>query len=123
MSYYRESPSYSRRSPPRVERELLEEELSLKNALRTETETRRLLDEISLLQIKLRKSEDLEVKVETLLKQNSILTQENDQLSRELSERRYEVERIKSTSVQIQERDSIKLGSLSEAYNTLALDL
>lgn len=91
MSYYRESPSYSRRSPPRVERELLEEELSLKNALRTETETRRLLDEISLLQIKLRKSEDLEVKVETLLKQNSILTQENDQLSRELSERRYEV--------------------------------
>lgn len=123
MSYYRESPSYSRRSPPRVERELLEEELSLKNALRTETETRRLLDEISLLQIKLRKSEDLEVKVETLLKQNSILTQENDQLSRELSERRYEAERIKSTSVQIQERDSIKLGSLSEAYNTLALDL
>lgn len=123
MSYYRESPSYSRRSPPRVERELLEEELSLKNALRTETETRRLLDEISLLQIKLRKSEDLEVKVDTLLKQNSILTQENDQLSRELSERRYEVERIKSTSVQLQERDSIKLGSLSEAYNTLALDL
>lgn len=123
MSYYRESPSYSRRSPPRVERELLEEELSLKNALRTETETRRLLDEISLLQIKLRKSEDLEVKVETLFKQNNILTQENDQLSRELSERRYEVERIKSTSVQIQERDSIKLGSLSEAYNTLALDL
>lgn len=37
MSYYRESPSYSRRSPARVERDLIEEEVSLKNALRSES--------------------------------------------------------------------------------------
>lgn len=36
MSYYRDSPTqYSRRSPPRIERELIEEELNLKNALRS----------------------------------------------------------------------------------------
>jgi hypothetical protein len=38
MSYYRESPShYSRRSPPRLEREMIEEEINLKNALRSES--------------------------------------------------------------------------------------
>jgi hypothetical protein len=46
MSYYRESPSHStyRRSPPRIERELIEEELNVKSALRSEAENRRLLD-------------------------------------------------------------------------------
>ena len=85
MSYYRESPSHSRRSPARVERDLIEEEVTLKNALRSESENRRLLDEIALLQIKLRKTEELELKVEGLLKQNSLLAQDNDQLARELA--------------------------------------
>lgn len=48
-----------------------------------------MLDEISLLQIKLRKTEELELKVEGLIKQNSHLAQDNDQLAREVSERRY----------------------------------
>ncbi len=83
MSYYRDSPShYSRRSPPRIERDLIEEEINLKNALRSESENRRLLDEISLLHIKLRKTEELELKVDGLIKQNSLLTQDNDQLAR-----------------------------------------
>lgn len=64
MSYYRESPLQSlqasyRRSPPKLERELIEEEINLKNALRSESDNRRLIDEISLLQIKLRKTEEL----------------------------------------------------------------
>lgn len=104
MSYYRESPSYSRRSPARVERDLIEEEVTLKNALRSESENRRLLDEIALLQIKLRKTEELELKVEGLLKQNSLLAQDNDQLARELAERRFEAERLKSGVAQAQER-------------------
>ena len=72
-----------------MERELIEEELALKNALRSEAENRRLADEISVLHIKLRKTEELEVKVEGLLKQNSVLVAENEQMARELSERRY----------------------------------
>lgn len=38
MSFYRESPTRSyKRSPPRIERELIEEELHLKNAFRSES--------------------------------------------------------------------------------------
>lgn len=85
-----------------MERDLIEEEINLKNALRSEAENRRLLDEISLLQIKLRKTEELELKVDGLIKQNSLLTQDNDQLARELAERRYELERLKANTVQLQ---------------------
>jgi FtsZ-binding cell division protein ZapB len=96
MSYYRESPPhYSRRSPARVERDIIEDEINLKNALRSEAENRRLVDEISLLQIRVRKTEELENKVDSLIKQNSMLSQDNDQLARELAERRYELERVK----------------------------
>jgi regulator of replication initiation timing len=54
-----------------------------------------LVDEISLLQIRVRKTEELENKVDSLIKQNSMLSQDNDQLARELAERRYELERVK----------------------------
>lgn len=61
MSYYRDSPGkrspYSR-SPVKgldSERDFIEEEIRLKNAYRSEAENRRLLDEISILQIKTRK--------------------------------------------------------------------
>jgi hypothetical protein len=72
-----------------------------------------LLDEIALLQIKLRKTDELEAKCDGLLKQNSLLGQDNDQLARELSERRYEVERFRANTVQLQERDAIKSGQLA----------
>lgn len=121
MSYYRESPSHStyRRSPPRIERELIEEEISLKNALRSESDNRRMLDEIALLQIKLRKTDELEAKCDSLIKQNSLLAQDNDQLARELSERRYELERLKSNTVQLQERDAVKTTQLAEVNRSL----
>lgn len=59
--------------------------------LRNESEIRRLNEELSLLHIKLRKTDELESKVESLIKQNSLLAHENDQLARELGERRYEL--------------------------------
>jgi hypothetical protein len=123
MSYYRESPSYSRRSPARVERDLIEEEVTLKNALRSESENRRLLDEIALLQIKLRKTDELELKVEGLLKQNSLLAHDNDQLARELAERRFETERLKSGVAQAQEREALRTGQLAEDNHSLALEV
>jgi hypothetical protein len=46
--------------------------------------------------------EELEDKYDVLLKQNGILAQSNDQLAAELSERRYEIERIKAGTVQVQ---------------------
>ena len=63
--------------------------------------------------------EELELKNEGLIKQNSMLTQDNDQLARELAERRYELERLKSNTVQLQERDAIKTGQLSEVNRSL----
>jgi len=48
-----------------------------------------------------------------------MLTQDNDQLARELAERRYELERLKSNTVQLQERDAIKTGQLSEVNRSL----
>ena len=61
----------------------------------------------------------MELKNEGLIKQNSMLTQDNDQLARELAERRYELERLKSNTVQLQERDAIKTGQLSEVNRSL----
>ena len=48
-----------------------------------------------------------------------MLTQDNDQLARELSERRYELERLKANTVQLQERDAIKTTQLSEVNRSL----
>lgn len=48
-----------------------------------------------------------------------MLTQDNDQLARELAERRYELERLKSNTVQLQERDAIKATQLSEVNRSL----
>lgn len=56
-----------------------------------------------------------------LIKQNSLLAQDNDQLARELAERRYELERLKSNTVQLQERDAIKTGQLAEVNRSLEL--
>ena len=42
------------------------------------------------------------MKNDALIKQNSMVTQDNDQLARELSERRYELERLKANTVQLQ---------------------
>jgi FtsZ-binding cell division protein ZapB len=46
-------------------------------------------DDLALLQIKVRHTNELEEKVESLLRQNSQLARDNDELARELSERRY----------------------------------
>lgn len=46
-------------------------------------------DELALLQIKVRHTNELEDKVESLIRQNSQLARDNDELARELSERRY----------------------------------
>ena len=59
------------------------------------------------------------MKNDALIKQNSMLTQDNDQLARELSERRYELERLKANTVQLQERDAIKTTQLSEVNRSL----
>ena len=57
------------------ERDYIEEEMHIKNAFRSESENRRLIDEISLLQIKLRKTDELELKCDSLIKQVSLLSQ------------------------------------------------
>lgn len=75
------------------------------------------------MQIKLRKTEELELKVDGLIKQNSMLTQDNDQLARELSDRRYELENLKNISVQHQERDSIKSAQLCEVNRSLEFSI
>ena len=59
------------------------------------------------------------MKNDALIKQNSMVTQDNDQLARELSERRYELERLKANTVQLQERDAIKTTQLSEVNRSL----
>lgn len=71
----------------------------------------------------MRKTDDLEVKCDGLLKQNSHLAQDNDQLARELAERRYELERLKVNSLQLQERDAIKTGQLAEVNRSLELEI
>jgi hypothetical protein len=44
-------------------------------------------------------------------------------LARELSERRYEVERLKGNTAQLQERDAIKTAQLSEVNHSLELEI
>lgn len=39
----------------------------------------------------MRKTDELETRCEALIKQNAMITAENDQLAKQLSERRYEV--------------------------------
>jgi hypothetical protein len=96
MSRYRGSPSKSPfRSPPRLyeaERDaIIEDELRLKSAIRVESDFRRVSDELALLQVKVRHTNELEDKVESLLRQNSQLARDNDELARELNEKRYEL--------------------------------
>lgn len=52
-----------------------------------------------------------------------MLSQDNDQLARELAERRYELERLKINTVQLQERDTIKTTQLSEVNRSLELEI
>ena len=52
-----------------------------------------------------------------------MLTQDNDQLARELAERRYQLERLKANTVQLQERDAIKTTQLSEVNRSLELEI
>lgn len=75
------------------------------------------------MQIKLRKTDELEAKCDSLLKQNSILAQENEHFGRELAERRYEIDRLRSNSVQLQERDTIKTAQLSEMNRSLEIEI
>jgi len=96
MSRYRGSPSKSPfRSPPRAystERDAaIVDELRLNSAIRAESDYRRINDELSLLQIKVRHTNDLEDKVESLIRQNNQLARDNDELARQLSERKYEI--------------------------------
>lgn len=44
-------------------------------------------------------------------------------MARELAERRYDVERLKSNTVQLQERDAIKTNQLGEINRSLELEI
>ena len=44
-------------------------------------------------------------------------------MARELAERRYEIERLKSNTAQLQERDAVKTGQLSEVNHSLGLEV
>lgn len=105
------------------EQVLLEDELAIKKQLRVEGENRRLSDELSILRLKLRKLEELEDKYDGLLKQNSLLAQGNEQLSAELADRRYELERIRAGSAQVQEREMFKQGQLLEVSRSLEVEV
>ena len=76
-----------------------------------------------MLQIRTRKIDELEGRCEALAKQNSLLTLENDQLAKELSERRYEVERIRGSAAQLQERDAFKSLQLDEINRSLEIEI
>lgn len=87
MSRYRGSPSRSPfRSPARMyetERDaIIEDEIRYKSAIRAESDARRINDELAMLQIKVRQTQDLEARVESLVRQNSQLARDNDELSR-----------------------------------------
>lgn len=72
-----------------------------------------------MLQVKVRHAQDLEARVESLVRQNSQLARDNDELSRELSERRYEIERIRSSANDHADRDALKMGQLYETNKSL----
>lgn len=88
-----------------------------------EGENRRLSDELSILRLKLRKMEELEDKFEGILKQNALLAQNNEQLSMELNDRRYELERLRAGSAQAQEREVLKQGQLLEVSRSLEVEI
>jgi regulator of replication initiation timing len=57
-------------------------------------------DDLALLQLKVRHTNDLEERVEVLMRQNTQLARDNDELARELNERRYEIERIRAAATE-----------------------
>lgn len=76
-----------------------------------------------MLQVKVRHTNDLEDKVENLLRQNNQLARDNDELARELSEKRYELERLRISASEHHERESIRNGQLYEANKSLELEI
>jgi hypothetical protein len=61
--------------------------------------------------------------VDGLIKQNSLLAQDNDQLARELAERRYEGERLKAGAAQAQEREAVRTVQLAEVNHSLEIEV
>ena len=128
MSRFRGSPGRSPyRSPARLyetERDaIIEDELRYKSALRQESDARRMADEIALLQTRVRQVAELEDRCDGLVKQNALLARENDDLARQLNERRYENERMRAASIDHQERDAMKNGQLYEMNKGLELEI
>ena len=78
-------------------------------------------DEISMLQVRARQTSELEDRCDALMKQNALLGRENDDLARQLNERRYENERLRAVSIDHQEREAIKNGQLYEMNKSLEL--
>lgn len=100
----------------------MEDEIALKKGIAMEAEHRRLLDEVSILRLKLRKTEDLEIKHEGLLKQIALLSADNDRLLVEINERKMETDRLKLTYAQVHDRENFKVTKLSEQTNLLKLE-
>lgn len=78
MSRFRGSPSRSPyRSPARLyetERDaIIEDEIRYKSALRAETDARRMGDELTMLQARVRHTNELEDRCDALVKQNALL--------------------------------------------------
>ena len=128
MSRFRGSPSRSPyRSPARLyetERDaIIEDQLRFQNALRADTDARRMADEVTLLQAKVRQAHEVEDRCEGLAKQNALLMRENEDFARQLNERRYENERLRAVSIDHQEREAIKNGQLYEMNKSLELEI
>ena len=128
MSRFRGSPTRSPyRSPARLyetERDaIIEDQLRFQNALRADTDARRMADEVTLLQARVRQAAEFEDRCEGMAKQNALLMRENEDLARQLNERRYENERLRAVSIDHQEREAIKNGQLYEINKSLELEV
>lgn len=128
MSRFRGSPSREHyRSPARLyetERDaIIEDQLRFQNALRADTDARRMADEVTLLQARVRQAAEFEDRCDGLAKQNALLIRENEDLARQLNERRYENERLRAVSIDHQEREAIKNGQLYEMNKSLELEI
>lgn len=63
---------------------------------RLENDLAQLQDELGLARFRLHKAEDFEIKYELLVKQNQLLTAENERMTRELAARGRELEDVRN---------------------------
>lgn len=78
---------------------------------------------MAILQAKTRHTAELQDRCEMLHRQNNQLARDNEELSRLLSQKKYENERIRAASADQNQRDSIKNGQLYEANKSLELEI